>query len=90
MEDLKCPNLIENARIARGRANAVPATERVACHYRRAKCVLPATPTAAGNAKIAVAWADLIPPGIRSPNPATNNLRRSMNPIDSSLTVRNS
>jgi hypothetical protein len=90
MEDPKCPNLIENARTAKGRDNAVPATERVGCRYKRAKCALPATLTAAGNAKIAGARADLIPPGIRSLSPTTNDPRRPTDPANSSLVIRNS
>jgi hypothetical protein len=79
MEDKQCPNHIENARIARGRAYAVPAMEPADWLYKRARCVLPATLMAAGNAKIAGAWAVLIPPGIRPPttmpnSPTTNSL----------------
>ena len=73
MEDKQCPNHIENARIAGGRGNAVPATEPAGWRYRKAKCVVPATLMAAGNAKIAGAWADLIPPGNQLLNPTAND-----------------
>ena len=63
MEDPKCPNHIENARIAGGRDNVVLATEPAVWRYKKAKCVLPAILMAAGSAKIAGAWAVLILPG---------------------------
>lgn len=65
MEDPKCPNRIENARIAGERGNAVPVTEPVVWHCKRAKCVPPAILMAAGSAKIAGVWAALILPGNR-------------------------
>ncbi len=80
MEDLKCPNHIENARIAGERDNAVLATEPAVWRCKRAKCVLPAILMAAGSAKIAGAWAALILPGNRFLNPTANDPRWSMNP----------
>ncbi len=67
MEDLRCRNLIENARIAKEQDSAVSATEPAGCHCRKAKCVLPAILMAAGNARIAAAWAALILPAIPPP-----------------------
>lgn len=65
MEDPKCLNHIENAPIAGERGNAVPATELAVWPCKRAKCALPVILMAAGSAKIAGAWAALIPPGNR-------------------------
>ena len=73
MEDPKCPNHIENARIAGEQDNAVPVTEPADWHCKKVKCVLPAILMAVGNAKIAGAWAALILPGNRPLNPTAND-----------------